>query len=303
MENNVKNSILIVDDEKLQLKTLALILGQDYTVYVTSSGEEAIEIAEKYLPDLILLDIVMPGMDGYEVLSRLKSNPSASKIPVVFITGLRSDEDQVKGLGSDVVDYITKPFNEQIVLLRVRNQMKIIDQIRTIEHLSRIDQLTNIPNRRYFTERIKAEWSSSMRNRRHLSILILDIDFFKKYNDTYGHQQGDAAVAATAQAILSSLSRANDFAARYGGEEFAVLLPDVDSAGALRVAERIRSAIESTLIPLSGGEATSVTVSIGVNTLVPKLDDSLDFFISCADSALYTSKNNGRNQVSVYKKV
>ena len=303
MENTKQNSILIVDDENLQIKALAHLLEDDYTIYIAKSGEAALEIAEKYTPDLVLLDILMPGMDGYETLSHLKSNSRTNKIPVVFTTGLRDEDDEIKGLEHDVADYITKPFNPKIVPLRVRNQIKIINQMRAIERLSRIDQLSNMPNRRYFVERLESDWGSSIRKFQPLSILILDIDFFKKYNDTYGHQQGDNAIREAARVITKSLNRPADFAARYGGEEFVVLLPDTDQEGALQIAERIRANIEVTEIPKheSTNEVTKITVSIGANTIVPRVNDSMDLFISRADNALYTSKQNGRNQVSAYQ--
>ena len=302
MDDMKKNSILIVDDENMQIKALGHLLENDYTVYVAKSGEAALEVAEKYMPDLILLDIMMTGMDGYETITHLKAKPSTQNIPVIFTTGLRNVEDEIKGLKHDVADYITKPFNPQIVLLRVRNQIKIVNQMRAIEHLSRIDQLSNIPNRRFFVERIELDWGASIRDFQPISILILDIDHFKKYNDTYGHQQGDYAIKETAKIITESINRPRDFAARYGGEEFVVLLPDTDQVGAMQIAERIRLNIEAATIPKheSTNEQTKITVSIGVNTIVPRVNDSMDLFISRADSALYTSKENGRNQVSAY---
>ena len=302
MENNHKSSVLVVDHEYLHIKTLTLILGKEYTIYAAKSGEAAIEVAEKYLPDLILLDVLMPGMDGYETITRLKSNPKTKNIPVIFITGLADEKDQVKGLEYDIVDYIAKPFNQKIVKLRIRNQIKIVNQMRAIEHLSRIDQLTNLPNRRYFIERMEAEWKVSVRKSLSLSLLILDIDYFKKYNDTYGYLQGDNAIREAAQIILRSIKRPNDFAARYGGEEFIVILPDTDKTGALNVAEHIRSNIESAVVTLHDkeDEPTKITVSVGLNTLTPQFGDSLDSFISCADNALYVSKENGRNRVSAY---
>ena len=303
MENPKQNSILIVDDENLQIKALAHLLEEEYSIYIAKSGGAALEIAEKHSPDLILLDILMPGMDGYETLSQLKANSRTNGIPVVFTTGLKDEEDEARGLEHDVADYITKPFNPKIVPLRVRNLIKIINQMRAIERLSRIDQLSNIPNRRYFVERLEMDWGSSIRKFQPLSILILDIDFFKKYNDTYGHQQGDNAIREAARVISKSLNRPGDFAARYGGEEFVVLLPDTDQAGAMQIAERIRANIEMAEIPKheSISEVTKITVSVGVNTVVPRVNDSMDMFISRADNALYTSKQNGRNRVSAYE--
>ena len=303
MDYPEKNSVLIVDDENLQIKALAHLLEDEYEIFVAKNGKAAIEVAEKHKPDLILLDILMPGMDGYEAISVLKTNPKTKNIPVIFTTGLRNEEDEIKGLSHDVADYITKPFNQQIVKLRVKNQIKIVNQMQAIERLSRIDQLSNVPNRRYFVERMEADWGSAIRKFQPLSILMLDIDHFKKYNDNYGHSQGDNAIRAAAKVISGSLNRPADFVARYGGEEFVVLLPDTDQNGAAQIAERIRANIENCEIPKheSTEEPTKITVSIGTNTLVPKINDSLDLFISKADDALYKSKENGRNRVTLYK--
>ena len=303
MENLMKNSILIVDDEKSNLLVLNGILNQDYTLYLARDGKEALERANEYMPDLILLDILMPGMDGYETLEKLKSSHKTKDIPIIFITGLSNVEDQVKGLGCDVADYITKPFSRQIITLRIRNHMKIINSIHEIERLSMTDQLTNIPNRHYFNSQLEAAWKLSVRTRQSLSIIILDIDHFKKYNDIYGHQQGDVALREAACIMAKSLHRASDLIARYGGEEFIVLLPDTCVKGALKVAERMRSNIEEAEILHWSAkfDLTKLTISLGVNSLTPKHEDSIDIFISCADDALYMSKNNGRNRVSVYK--
>ena len=303
MENPERNSVLIVDDENLQIKALAHLLEDEYDIFVAKSGEAAIEVAEKHEPDLILLDILMPGMDGFETISILKTRPKTKNIPVIFTTGLRNEEDEIKGLSQDVADYVTKPFNQQIVKLRVKNQIKIVNQMRAIERLSRIDQLSNVPNRRYFVERMESDWGFAIRKFQPLSILMLDIDHFKKYNDTYGHGQGDNAIRQVAKVISDSLNRPGDFVARYGGEEFVVLLPDTDQNGAASIAEKIRVNIESCVIPKHAAtdEHTKITVSIGTNTIVPKITDSLDLFISNADDALYKSKDNGRNIVTLYK--
>jgi diguanylate cyclase (GGDEF)-like protein len=297
MNGTHKNTLLLVDDEKSNLKLLTSILGSEYTIYTATNGANAIEKAKEYIPDLILLDIVMPGLDGYETLSELRKCAETKKIPVIFISGLSSNEDEAKGLSLDAADYISKPFSAMIVKLRVRNQIQIVNQFRTIEHLSRIDQLTNIPNRRSFDERLRAEWNRTIREQTPISILILDVDKFKNYNDTYGHQQGDVLLQAVAQ-ILSRLSRrSSDFAARWGGEEFVILLPNTPLAAALDIAERLRADIENEEVPYAGNTITKVTVSIGVNTQIPGQADSIDAFILGADKALYAAKELGRNKV------
>ena len=297
MDETKKNSILIVDDEKANLIVLTHILSQEYTIYTAKDGQDAINKAGKLLPDLILLDIIMPEMDGYEVLTTLKNTEETRAIPVIFITGLDSSEDEEKGLVLKAADYISKPFRAAIVKLRVGNQIQIVNQLRTIERLSMIDQLTNIPNRRSFDNRLNMEWNRAIREKAPISLLMMDVDKFKNYNDTYGHQQGDLVLQTVASVYSKTLKRSGDFAARWGGEEFAVLLPMTDMCGALPIAENIRANIESTVIPAPDGTSTVVTVSIGVHSQTPSQNDSMDDFISKADNALYTAKETGRNRV------
>jgi diguanylate cyclase (GGDEF)-like protein len=292
-----KNSLLIVDDENTNLKVLSHILGQDYTIYTATSGESAIEKAKEYKPDLILLDIIMPGMNGYETLSAVKSCEEIKKTPIIFITGLTSDEDEAKGLALDAADYLTKPFSSAIVKLRVRNQIQIINQLQTIERISLIDQLTNLPNRRSFDARLKMEWGQAIREKTSLSLLMIDLDKFKNVNDTYGHLHGDVVLQTAAAIFSQAVKRPGDFAARWGGEEFVVLLPNTHSDGAVEIAEKIRLDVEDTIIPVDGGSEMKITISIGVTSLIPTTESSIDTFISTADKALYAAKDAGRNKV------
>ena len=298
MEENGRNSILIVDDENSNIIMLSHILSQDYTVYAAKNGHDAILAAEKYLPDIILLDIIMPGeMDGYAVITKLKTSEKTSEIPVIYITDLSNIEDEEKGLSLGASDYITKPLSPSIVKLRVLNQMKILTQLRTIEQLSMLDQLTNLPNRRNFDGRLNKEWDRAKREQKPISILVMDVDKFKNYNDTYGHQQGDVALQMVAKIITRSLKRPTDFASRWGGEEFIALLPNTELAGALSIAEDIRCSTENSEIHHSNGLMSKVTVSIGVNTQIPFRDSMYDEFIAQADKALYKAKETGRNRV------
>ena len=297
MEEKQKNSLLLVDNEKSNLKFLSKILGSEYTIYTATNGTSAIKIAKEYMPDLVLLDILMPGMDGYETLAELKKNDRTKKIPIIYITGLSSNEDEEKGLSLDAVDYISKPFSDMIVKLRVRNQIQIINQMRTIERLSMIDQLTNLPNRRSFDERMHVEWNRAIREQTPISLLIFDIDRFKDYNDKYGHQQGDIALQTVAKVLSHASKRSSDFAARWGGEEFVILLPNTPLNSAMDIAETIRVNVEKEDIPHNGNSSTKITASIGVNTKIPTLEDSTDAFFSAADKALYAAKADGRNKV------
>jgi diguanylate cyclase (GGDEF)-like protein len=297
MEEEKKNSLLIVDDENVNLKILVHILHDDYVIYTATNGANAVEKAKEFRPDLVLLDIVMPDMNGYETLSELKNYEETKNIPVIFITGLTDEGDEEKGLTLEAVDYITKPFRSTIVKLRVKHQIQILNQLRTIERLSMIDQLTSLPNRRNFDERLNMEWKQSIREKWPISLLMIDIDKFKNINDNYGHQQGDIILQIVARTFHKSFKRPSDFAARWGGEEFVVLLPNTPMDGALDVAERIRTDVEATDIFYTDGSKIRVTISIGVNSLVPLHDNSINEFISKADKALYAAKDSGRNKV------
>jgi diguanylate cyclase (GGDEF)-like protein len=296
MSEEIKNTLLVVDDENVNLKVLNHILENEYVIYTAKNGISAIEKAREYKPDLILLDILMPEMDGYQTLTTIREDEEIKKIPVIFITGLDSDEDEEKGLSLDAADYITKPFSAAIVKLRVQHQIRIINQLRTIERMSLIDQLTNIPNRRCFDQHLQMEWKQAMREKNPISLLMLDIDDFKNVNDTYGHQQGDIILQMVANTFPRAFRRPIDFAARWGGEEFIALLPNTHLEGAMEIAEKIRADIEKTRTPCSGG-VIEITISIGVNSIVPVQNSSLNAFISNADKALYAAKEAGKNRV------
>ncbi|MCL2231488.1 MAG: diguanylate cyclase [Treponema sp.] len=297
MNTGKENSLLIIDDEKVNLKILTHILSPEYTIYTATNGATGIKIAREYMPDLILLDILMPEMDGYETLSELKTFEKTRKIPVIFITGLDSEKDEEKGLALDAADYIIKPFSSLIVKLRVRSQIQMINQLRTIEYLSMHDQLTQLPNRRSFDERLSMEWNQAIREQTPISVLMTDLDKFKKFNDLYGHQQGDVVLQVVAKVLPQSLRRPGDFVARWGGEEFAVLLPNTPLCGALESAERIRSEVEKADIPCADGSTLKITISIGVSSQMPTRDSSIVHLLSSADKALYDAKQAGRNSV------
>ncbi|GHS90105.1 hypothetical protein AGMMS49957_15050 [Synergistales bacterium] len=298
MEDNVKFSILIADDESANLAVLSEILKNDYKVIVAKTGGAAIKRVADDKPDLILLDILMPDMSGFEVLKKLKESNESKNIPVIFITGLSNPENEEKGLKLGAADYITKPFNNAIVIARVGTHIQIVKQVRAIERLGMIDVLTDIPNRRFFEIRIGEEWRRSCRHGTYLSMLMIDVDKFKNYNDTYGHPQGDLLLRFVGESLKAGLKRSSDIAARFGGEEFVVLLADTNREGALAVAENIRASIEAGVVPCAAtGQPTSVTVSIGVNTVIPTTDMQIGDFINQADKNLYAAKAAGRNRV------
>jgi len=296
-----KNTILIIEDSDAHIAALARILTPDYDVVISRCGHDGIELARYCKPDVIILDIIMPDMDGFETITILKKNVSTRYIPVIFITSLTKIEDEERGLSLGGSDYITKPFSDEIVRLRVKNQIRMLDYIKTIEQLSRIDQLTGLPNRRSFHERLLSEWKLAVRERTTISLLVIDVDHFKKCNDTFGHLMGDVVLQRVAKEIMSSVQKPTDFAARWGGEEFIVVLPKTESDGALHVAEKMRSAIEDLVVEFHDGREANVTASVGVNTYAPTKECSINDFIHNADDALYEAKRNGRNNVTVYQ--
>ncbi|MCL2183759.1 MAG: diguanylate cyclase [Chitinispirillia bacterium] len=300
MNEDKQFSILVVDDEKSNIDVLNHILKDKYRLFIAKCGQSAVKVAHENLPDLILLDIIMPGMNGLEVLAALKQSKTTAGIPVIFITGQDSKETEIKGLNMGAVDYITKPFHNVIVEARVSTNMKIVEQMRIIRHMGITDELTGLPNRRYFNEQLTREWGRTIRETLPISMLMIDVDKFKIYNDTYGHPQGDTLLQAIAGIFKRSLKRPADFVARWGGEEFILLMPNTGADGAADVAERIRKNVEEMIIPCPNGEPTGTTVSIGVNSERPETNQPSDAFISKADRALYTAKESGRNRVCVY---
>ena len=297
IDTETKGTILVVDDEKTNINVLVHLLFNEYTLHVAKDGPTTLKIAQEHLPDLILLDVVMPEMNGYQILEELRNIPSTENIPVIFITGLNSSEDEQKGLALGVVDYISKPFNPSIVKLRIRNQMKLINYMRIVEKISMTDSLTGLNNRRSFNDRLRIEWGRALREELPISLIMVDVDHFKHYNDTYGHQQGDVVLQTVASVFVDALNRTMDFVARWGGEEFIILLPSTDIEGAEQVAEKIRESVENLEIPLNDGTITKVTVSAGVSGLIPNANSNTDQFISNADKALYDAKGKGRNRV------
>jgi len=297
MNEDEKFTILIVDDETINIRALSHALLPEYNIHIAKNGRTAIETAEKVMPDLVLLDIIMPDMSGYEVITELKNSDRTREIPIIFITGLSGVEDEEKGFLLGAVDYITKPFNNTIVRVRVRHHLQTIRQLHMIKRLGVIDPLTDISNRRGFNERLEIEWAHAIRDKSTLSILMIDIDHFKNYNDTYGHPQGDVLLQAIAGIFRQTLVRTTDYIARWGGEEFAILLPCTNMEGALIIAERIRAEVESATVPCADGSGTHVTISIGVYSHSPEAGAVSSDFVTKADKALYTAKESGRNRV------
>ena len=293
--------ILLVDDAPTNIQVLNETLKDDYRLFFATNGRDALRLVSESPPDLIILDVIMPDMDGYEVCRALKANAALQDIPIIFITAMRQQEDEVVGLELGAVDYITKPFNPAIVRLRVRNHIELKRQRDFLARLSNLDGLTGIPNRRALDAKLDREWRRCQRSGKPLSLLMADIDHFKSYNDTYGHLTGDDCLKEVGTTLQEALERPGDLLARYGGEEFVALLPETDAAGASRVAGRMLQAVNALGLPHAGARETGqVTVSIGVATVQPMRTGASTNLLLAADSALYQAKQQGRNLVTTW---
>lgn len=316
-----KGNILVVDDTLDNLRLLNdLLTREGYRVRPVPNGKVALAAAQADPPDLILLDIMMQGMDGFEVCQHLKAGEETAEVPVIFLSALSDLTDKVKAFSTGGVDYIIKPFQAEEVLMRVHThitirhlqqsleeknaqlELEISERKRAQEELERIastDPLTNIYNRRRFFMLAEAEFRKAQRYGRPLSVLVFDVDLFKKVNDTYGHGMGDQALIHIAH-LARVTARDADVVARLGGEEFAVLLPETSRTDGRRAAERLRQMIEKTPCQ-PDGQAVNLTVSIGVadNHYEPA-PTHFEQILTWADRALYVAKDSGRNCVRVY---
>ena len=293
-----KQTVLIVDDMTSNIEVLNSILGSDYEVLFATNGHEAIDIAYEQVPDLILLDVIMPDMDGYAVCSYLKAEDKTRDIPVIFVTSMDQEDDESRGLDAGGIDYITKPLRPSIIKARVRNHLELKRYRDHLKTASTLDALTMVSNRRQFDEVLEREWLRGRRNQTPLSLLLMDIDFFKAYNDRYGHPAGDDCLRRLAKGLSEVVLRPPDLVARYGGEEFVILLPDTNSDGALSVANRVQETIHRLNIPHADSTvADHITLSIGVATLIPSESLSSFDLLRCADELLYSAKRKGRNRI------
>lgn len=294
-----RQRVLIVDDEKFNRQLLSDLLLEEYDVSLAKDGEQALLCARNVEPDLILLDVVMPGMDGYEVLRQLRTDERTAGIPVIFVTGMSDEADETRGLAMGAVDYVLKPFRSAVVRARVRNHMNYVWQRKQLERDAFVDALTRIPNRRKFDQILDAEWKRACRLGKPLSLAMVDVDYFKPYNDAYGHGAGDTVLRRIAEEMRAALNRSCEFVARYGGEEFALLLPEVSRKEAMHAAERVRAVVETLKLPHGQSDISPVvTISVGGITMLPSLDTSTETMLELADKQLYLAKRSGRNRTS-----
>ena len=289
--------ILIVDDSLLQAIQLKTIIEDEYDVTIAQTAEDGLRRAHGEDFSLILLDVVMPEMDGFTLLRKLQEELVTQNVPVILITSLADAVSEQRGLVLGAVDYITKPYISLIVKARVDTHIKLYRYRRKIEEISMTDQLTGIANRRRYDHYSLAKWHEATRLQVSFSIFMFDIDHFKVYNDTFGHPAGDKVIAAVAKTISSHLKRSTDFFARYGGEEFVALSLGDSSQQIFEHIKKIRQAVEDLHIPHDPSVSQWVTVSVGGVTIVPDKGNDYDFTLKIADTMLYDAKKNGRNRV------
>jgi len=289
--------LLAIDDSELIHRLLQVRLqGERLELHGALSAQEGLQKARELMPEVILLDIELDTMDGFEVLAHLKSDPKTQDIAVIFISAVSDTMDRVRGLDLGAVDFIAKPFEVAELKARVRSALRMQHLVKMLEHRAQIDSLSGLWNRRYFDQRLQQEWSEARRHGRSLSLIMCDVDRFKRLNDQFGHPFGDQVIERVAQ-ILSG-GRGSDITCRYGGEEFGVILPSTAADRALEVAERHRVAIESHT--WSGHDDVIVTSSFGVADLTSlPTDAGMEQLVQAADMALYRAKQSGRNRVEL----
>jgi diguanylate cyclase (GGDEF)-like protein len=313
-----------VDDKPGNILVLEGILETlECNIITASSGNIALGLMLEYDFALVLLDVQMPEMDGFETAMLMKGSERTKVLPIIFVTAISKEQWCIfKGYEVGAVDYLFKPIEPIVLKSKVKVFLELYEQKRLLkkqtellelkvkelldlkqincylENLSTIDGLTGIPNRRSFDQFIDRSWKYSIREQQHLSLIMVDIDSFKAFNDNYGHLEGDDCLVLVAKTLLSCIRRPIDLIARYGGEEFIAVLPDTDKQGALLVAERMRKGIEQLALPHEYSEiAAFVTISIGVASIIPQPADSIVDFIKTVDEAMYQAKLEGRNRV------
>lgn len=320
--------VLIVDDSMVVQSYFETLLHEaGFTdIMLAKSASEAFAALRFHLPDgdpcnvdLILMDVVMPDMNGIEACRLLKSDERFRDIPVIIVTAAEEFDNLHEAFDAGAIDYIAKPPNKVELIARVRSALKLKEEMdrrkaremelvvltqqleeanRKLERLATHDPLTNIANRRFFNESLQTEWRQALRSHQPFSFIMIDIDCFKAFNDTYGHQAGDDCLKVVASALQAVVRRPKDLLARFGGEEFVVVLPDTGSNGALLLAEKMRETVERLGIRHERSTAGDiVTVSVGVATVLPGQGATPESLIAAADRALYHAKNSGRNRI------
>jgi diguanylate cyclase (GGDEF)-like protein len=293
-----KPRLLLVDDQPINIQVLHPIFATEYQVFMATSGPQALAICRVNPPDLMLLDVMMPVMDGFEVCRLLKADESTRNIPIIFVTAHDDTRQETRGLELGAVDFISKPVNPAVVRARVKTHVTLKLQTDMMRKLIYLDGLTGVYNRRYFDQQLATEMARSVRNQSQLSLIMLDVDYFKRYNDHYGHQAGDDCLRQIATALKAGLKRPADLIARYGGEEFACILPETPLADAMALARELELSIRKIAMAHERSETTGVvTISLGVSCREQLNTDNPSTLLAEADKQLYRAKSTGRGRV------
>jgi diguanylate cyclase (GGDEF)-like protein len=310
--------ILIVEDSRATLLIVSKYVERfGAQAICTENGDQALAAFHREQPDMVLLDVILPDINGFAVARQMRAmEKPGAWTPIIFLSGMTSDKDLEQGIASGGDDYLYKPVSEAVLNAKIRAMQRII-QMRTslvvlareldtanqeLKRLSASDGLTGIANRRFFDDHLAREWRRARRGTGEIALLMCDVDHFKAFNDTYGHQPGDDCLRQVAQTLVRTMERASDIATRYGGEEFAVILPDTPLAGATIVAEKIRLAIHNLNLSHTGSPHQHVTLSVGVASLTPSACEAgPQALIEAADRALYRAKSAGRNKVCCHE--
>jgi len=305
--------ILLVDDSPtIRAATTQMLEKMGHTVTVAENGEHALSAYERERPDLVLMDVTMPVMDGYAAAQQVRARYPEDWVPIIFLSGASEEQHLERGIRAGGDDYLIKPASYVVLHAKI-HAMQRIDEMRrrlmkmsaelsaanrTLERMSRQDGLTELANRRYFDTYLADEMLRARRSKQELCLALCDVDFFKAYNDHYGHQAGDECLKQVARALRSACRRPADLAARYGGEEFALVLPETGLAGAAQVGDAVRQAVSDLEVPHEQSQVSrQVTLSVGVAGLLPGMEIKPERLIAAADQALYQAKKLGRNRV------
>ncbi len=291
------DKILVIDDSPVQTEFLSSILRSDYDITAYHTAEEGLRAAKEGGFSLILLDVVMPEMDGFTLLKELKGTELTRFIPVILLTSLADIQYEERGLLLGAVDYVTKPFSPVIIKARVNTHIQLYHYQMQFRRQAMVDELTGVANRRRYEEECPVRWREAIRFELPFSICMFDIDKFKLYNDTFGHPAGDKVIAAVAKAAAGYFHRSTDLFARYGGEEFVALFLGSDGRTAFEFLQTVRQAVENLRIQHSSPVNPWVTISVGGVTVVPTPHDRPEEFLKRADAMLYDAKRFGRNMV------
>ncbi len=291
-------TVLIVDDQPTNIQLIYQLLKDDYQILMATSGTQAINVCKESQPDLVLLDVIMPEMDGLQTCRLIKNDPTIADIPVIFITGLTAQEDQDACWEAGGVDFLKKQFNINTLKNRIKAHLTLKHQADLLRSLAYLDGLTGLNNRRYFDQHLKPHLAQAYRKKQPLSLLLIDIDYFKQYNDTFGHLEGDDCLKKVATTLHQCCRRPTDIAARYGGEEFAMILPETDQEGIWYVANLVQDKIKTLCIDHPAAENGFLTISIG-GAVDLEGSHSPEQLIKLADNMLYQAKNTGRNQTNI----